>query len=228
MNSMQKKSKNFLFILFVADALANLVGNLAGISILSDVTKPLIVPFLLGYYVAGSEFPRSKPLMIALIACWLGDVALMFVGLKASWFMTGLVLFLAGHIFYIITYRQHRSESEENALLPVQKIRFSLPVVLAGTGLVVILFPVLGALKFPVIIYATAIMVMVMSAIFRFGRTNSKSFWLVLTGAVLFMVSDSILAINRFLGAIEMGGVLIMLTYIAAQFLIVEGLRQHD
>ncbi|MEJ0033072.1 MAG: hypothetical protein WDO15_23245 [Bacteroidota bacterium] len=64
------------------------------ISILSDVTKPLIVPFLLGYYVAGSEFPRSKPLMIALIACWLGDVALMLVGLKAAWFMTDSCCFL--------------------------------------------------------------------------------------------------------------------------------------
>ncbi len=140
----------------------------------------------------------------------------------------GLVLFLAGHVFYIITYRQHQSESEEHALLTVQKVRFSLPVVLAGTGLVVILFPVLGGLKFPVIVYATAIIVMVMSAIFRFGRTNTRSYWLVLTGAVLFMVSDSILAINKFLGAIEMGGMLIMLTYITAQFLIVEGLRKHE
>ncbi|MEJ0033073.1 MAG: lysoplasmalogenase [Bacteroidota bacterium] len=137
-------------------------------------------------------------------------------------------MFLAGHVFYIITYRQHQSESEEHALLTVQKVRFSLPVVLAGTGLVVILFPVLGGLKFPVIVYATAIIVMVMSAIFRFGRTNTRSYWLVLTGAVLFMVSDSILAINKFLGAIEMGGMLIMLTYITAQFLIVEGLRKHE
>jgi uncharacterized membrane protein YhhN len=229
MNSMQKKSKNFLFILFVVNAVVNLVGNTMGVSILADVTKPLIVPLLLGYYVAGSEYPRSKPLMIALITCWLGDVALMFVGLKATWFMTGLVLFLAGHIFYIITYRQHRSESDERELLPVQKIRFALPIVLAGTGLVVVLFPMLtGGLQLPVIIYATAITVMVMTAIFRFGRTNNKSYWLVLTGALLFMVSDSILAINKFLGAIEMGGVLIMLTYIAAQFLIVEGLRKHD
>ena len=228
MNSMQKKSKNFLFILFVVNALTNLVGNTMGISILADVTKPLIVPFLLGYYVAGSDFPRSKPLMVALIACWLGDVALMLVSLKDAWFMTGLGLFLAGHIFYIVTYGQHRSLSDENALLPVQKIRASLPVVLAGTGLVVILFPFLDGLRFPVIVYATAIMVMVMSAIFRFGRTNNKSYWLVLTGAVLFMVSDSILAINKFLGAMQKGGLLIMLTYIAAQFLIVEGLRKHE
>lgn len=228
MNSLQQKSKNFQFILFLVTAIANLVGAITGMTVLSVVSKPLLVPFLLGYYVAGSEFPRSKPLMIALIACWLGDVALMFVDIKEVWFMTGLALFLIGHIFYIISYRQHRYESEENGLLQVQKIRFSLPVVLAGTGLVVVLFPVLGGLKFPVIIYAIAIMLMVMNAIFRFGRTNNRSFWLVLLGAILFMASDATLAINKFMGEIKMGGVIVMLTYIVAQFLIVEGLRTHD
>jgi uncharacterized membrane protein YhhN len=90
------------------------------------------------------------------------------------------------------------------------------------------LFPVLGGLQFPVIVYATAIILMVINAIFRFGRTNAKSFWLVLSGSILFMVSDSILALNKFLGEIEFAGILIMLTYIVAQFLIVEGLRKHD
>jgi len=220
--------RRIFFILFIITAIVHLFGEFTGISILSVVTKPLIVPFLVGYYVAGSDYPRSRLLMIALFACWFGDVALMFVEIQAAWFMAGLGLFLVGHIFYIITYRQHRSESTENGLLTVQKIRFSLPVVLAGTGLVVVLFPVLGGLQFPVLIYATAIIVMVMNAIFRFGRTNSKSFWLVLAGAVLFMISDSLLAINKFLGTIEMGGVLIMLTYISAQYLIVEGLRRHE
>jgi uncharacterized membrane protein YhhN len=227
MNSLQRKSKNFLFLLFVVNAVAQLVGDAAGIAILSDVTKPLIVPFLLAYYVAGSTF-RSRPLLIALVLCWIGDVALMFVSIREAWFMTGLVSFLAAHIFFTFSYRQHRWESSENALLPVQKIRYSLPVVLAGTGLIVVLFPVLGSLQVPVIIYATAIIVMVMNAIFRFGRTNSKSFWLVLAGAILFMISDSILAINKFVGAIEMGGTLIMLTYILAQYLIAEGLRRHE
>ncbi|HMJ71261.1 MAG TPA: lysoplasmalogenase [Cyclobacteriaceae bacterium] len=221
-------SRRIFFILFITDALVNLAGQFTGIQILSDVTKPLIVPFLVGYYVASTPFPRSIPLMVALLACWLGDVALMFVGYAEIWFMAGLASFLVGHLFYIIIYRQFRWESVEDGLLPVQKVRFSLPVVLAGTGLIVILFPVLGGLKFPVMIYAIAIMVMVMNAIFRFGRTNSRSFWLVLAGALMFMISDSILALNKFRGEIEMGGVLIMMTYISAQYLIVEGLSSHE
>lgn len=225
---MSERRRNVFIVPYVITAIVNLAGDISGISILSDISKPLLVPFLVGYYMAGVTRYRSKPLLIALMACWIGDVSLMFVGLNANWFMIGLLSFMVGHIFYIITYRQHRSESAENELLTVQKIRFSIPVVLAGTGLVVVLFPVLGDLQFPVIIYATAIIVMVMNAIFRFGRTNARSFWFTLSGSILFMISDSILAINKFLGAIEMGGTMIMLTYIVAQFMIVEGLRSHD
>ena len=225
---MNEKRRNVFIVPFVITVIVNLVGAVTGIAILSDISKPLIVPFLWGYYMAGGTIPRSKALLSALLACWIGDVSLMFVGLNSNWFMIGLLAFLIGHIFYVITYRQHRSESTDFELMPVQKIRFSLPVVLAGTGLVAILYPVLDGLRVPVIIYSIAIMIMVMNAIFRYGRTNSKSFWLVLSGAILFMISDSILAIGKFAGEIKMGGMWIMLTYIAAQFLIVEGLRKHE
>ena len=225
---MKQERRNVFIIPFVITAIVNLAGDITGIAILSDISKPLLIPFLGGYYMAGKSIYRSKPLLISLFFCWVGDVALMFVGLNPNWFMVGLIAFLIGHLFYILTYRQHRWDSRDNELLIPQKIRFSIPVVLAGTGLVVILFPVLGPLQFPVLIYATAIIVMVMNAIFRYGRTTSRSFWMTLSGAILFMASDSILAINKFMGGIEYAGVLIMLTYILAQFLIVEGLRSHD
>lgn len=225
---MKQERRNVFIIPFVITAIVNIVGDFSGIAILSDISKPLLIPFLGGYYMAGKSIYRSKPLLIALFACWIGDVSLMFVGLNGNWFIIGLLSFLVGHVFYIITYRQHRWESTDNELLVPQKIRFSLPVVLAGTGLVVILFPVLGGLQFPVMIYALVLTVMVMNAIFRYGRTSSRSFWMTLAGAILFMISDAILAINKFLGQIEYGGVYIMLTYITAQFMIVEGLRSHD
>jgi len=225
---MKQERRNVFIIPYVVTAIVNLVGDVTGIAILSDISKPLLIPFLGGYYMAGKSIYRSKPLLIALFFCWIGDVSLMFVGLNANWFMFGLIAFLIGHIFYVITYRQHRWESTDNELLVPQKIRFSIPVVLAGTGLVVVLYPMLGSLQVPVMIYATALIIMVMNAIFRYGRTSPRSFWMTLAGAVLFMVSDTILAINKFMGTIELGGVYIMLTYITAQFLIVEGLRSHD
>jgi uncharacterized membrane protein YhhN len=109
----------------------------------------------------------------------------------------------------------------------LQRVRLAFPIVLAGTGLVVILYSKLGDLQIPVIVYAAVITTMVLTALFRYGRTSNSSFWQVFIGAVLFMISDSILAINKFLDPITNAGLYIMITYVAAQFLIVHGILKH-
>jgi uncharacterized membrane protein YhhN len=68
---------------------------------------------------------------------------------------------------------------------------------------------------------------MMINALLRYGKTSSQSFWLVFFGATLFFISDSILAVNKFLQTIDHAGALIMFTYCAAQFLIVHGLIKH-
>ncbi|MFZ1809106.1 MAG: lysoplasmalogenase, partial [Cyclobacteriaceae bacterium] len=135
--------------------------------------------------------------------------------------------FLIAHICYVMAYHQHIEKKEGAGLHGIQKFRFSLPIVLAGTGLITILYAHLGALKIPVTIYAIVIMVMTLQALFRYGYTNAVSFWFVFVGAILFMISDSMIAVNKFLSSFELAGLVIMATYILAQFLIVKGLLLH-
>ena len=123
---------------------------------------------------------------------------------------------------------QGRTLRDENSLETVQKARMAFPVILAATGLVVVLYPRLGELRLPVIVYAGVLMFMVLNALFRFQKTSASSFWMVSAGAVLFMLSDSILAINKFLQPVNHAGVWIMSTYLCGQFLIVRGLIEHD
>ena len=130
-------------------------------------------------------------------------------------------------MFYIVAYRQHQYGEQSDSLQGIQKLRAAFPIVLAGTGLVVILYPALGDQKFPVVVYALVLVVMALNGLFRLGRTNTISFWLVFVGAMFFMVSDSVLAINKFLTPLPYAGLLIMSTYISAQFLIIEGLIAH-
>ena len=106
-------------------------------------------------------------------------------------------------------------------------MRLSFPFLLAGSGLVVILYPRLGELKIPVMIYALVLTLMVVQSVFRLGRTSAKSFWLVFFGAAFFMVSDSLLAINKFYQPISFAGVWVMITYITAVYLIVDGVIAH-
>jgi uncharacterized membrane protein YhhN len=158
----------------------------------------------------------------------LGDVFLIFQSTDPLFFIGGLASFLVGHIVYIFCYRQLQIIPSSKELLGSQKVRFAFPIILAGTGLVTILYPLLGALRIPVMIYALAITLMALTALFRYGRTNSTSFLLIFIGAVLFMVSDSLLAINKFHHAFSAAGALVMLTYSVAQFLIVEGALAHE
>ncbi len=67
-------------------------------------------------------------------------------------------------------------------------------------------------------------MLMSMMALKRSGRVGDSSFKLVFAGSLLFLLSDSMIAFNKFHSDIPMAGFLIMLTYIAAQYLIMRGL----
>jgi uncharacterized membrane protein YhhN len=193
----------------------------------SLIFKPLIMIGLMAHYWVMSP-ARSRLFLVALFFCWLGDVFLIFQSTDPLFFIGGLASFLVGHIVYIFCYRQLQIIPSSKELLGSQKVRFAFPIILAGTGLVTILYPLLGALRIPVMIYALAITLMALTALFRYGRTNSTSFLLIFIGAVLFMVSDSLLAINKFHHAFSAAGALVMLTYSVAQFLIVEGALAHE
>jgi uncharacterized membrane protein YhhN len=220
-----KRDKIFLYA-FALVSILQLVSELLDFKSIQFFVKPMIMLSLVGYYLASVPI-RSSIFIRALFFCWAGDVLLLFVQDDEAYFITGLLAFLIGQALYISSYRQHSVEDKSFELMPTQKIRYSLPIILAGTGLIVILFPVLGNLKFPVMIYGIALVLMVMTALFRYGRTTSSSFWFVFGGALLFMLSDSLLAINKFRTALAFAGFWIMLTYIIAQYLIVRGIVKH-
>ncbi|MEQ1588375.1 MAG: lysoplasmalogenase [Cyclobacteriaceae bacterium] len=218
--------KKLTLYIFILVSVAELISVTVNMPLVNLIAKPLIMITLAGYYLTNTP-KRSSLFLIAMGFCWLGDVLLMFQSQEALYFMGGLVSFLIGHVLYIITYRQMRYVKSTNELLGTQKIRYSLPIVLAGTGLVVVLYPSLGELTVPVMIYALVLTIMVLQALFRFGFTNKRSFILLFVGALFFMASDSLLAINKFLEPLPLASLSIMATYIAAQYLIVVGAIAH-
>ena len=217
--------KKVWILLFGLVSIAELGSVTFNYSIGHSIAKPLIMPLLMGYFISATS-TRPRYFLGALIFCWLGDVLLMFQGTEL-FFILGLVAFLIGHLCYMISYRMLRFRHPEGGLLNTQKISYSLPFLLAGTGLVTILIPHLGDLKIPVMIYALVLTLMVLQALFRYGHTSGKSFGLILTGAIFFMASDSMLAINKFMQPLPFASLLIMTTYIIAQYFIVEGAIKH-
>ncbi len=220
--------KKIWFLIFLLAAVSQLIAQFLPEGWLHWISKPMLLISLGGYYLTStSKSSFSVSVLVAIIFSFSGDVFLMLQDQNGLFFIVGLVSFLIAHIFYLMAYRQHVLPDEGMGLNNVQKIRFSFPIMLLGTGLITVLYPGLGELRLPVVVYACVLVAMVLVAMYRYGRTTTKSFWMVFGGACFFMVSDSLLAINKFYSPIETSGVWIMGTYILAQFMIVQGLIDH-
>lgn len=221
--------KKVALALFIIASILELTCQVFDLGEIHHVVKPLLMIFL-GMYYFFSESPddRSNFIVLAIIFSFLGDSFLLYERQNELYFILGLLSFLLAHVFYIIVFRQRRIFNKEESVQSVQKARMAFPVILAATGLVVVLYPRIGDLRLPVIVYAGVLMFMVLNALFRFQKTSPSSFWMVSAGAVLFMLSDSILAINKFLHPVSHAGVWIMSSYLGGQFLIIRGLIAHD
>ena len=75
-----------------------------------------------------------------------------------------------------------------------------------------------------IIVYALSLIGMSMMALNRLGRVGRSSYMLVFFGSILFLLSDSMIALNKFYSEFWLAGFWIMITYIAAQYMIMRGL----
>jgi uncharacterized membrane protein YhhN len=173
--------------------------------------KPLTMVFILLIAVQAGQ-PDALHYKYAIIAGLLfslaGDVFLM---LPSDRFIPGLVSFLVAHLFYIAAFTSGTGLGFSWRLLPCA---------VYGVLIFSILAPHLGKMKFPVLMYMVVILVMAWQAWERWHQTGQSAALLAFLGAVLFVVSDSALAINRFRGEYKSAQALILSTYFAAQWLI--------
>lgn len=216
------KTKLFSFIFFLVFTI-QLYAEYTNDMLLRNFTKPLIAVVLLVWLYVGSNLKGRfhKRIFAGLIFAWLGDVLLIFQKDKPSFFIYGLIAFIFCHIFYIRAFTlDHKSN-------PNHKTPYFLWVVGAFaifcSGLFFYLQPKLGPMQFPVLMYAIIATVMAIMAFNRYGKVNIFSFKLIFYAALFFLLSDSILAVNKFSQPIPQSGALIMATYMIAQYLMVYG-----
>ena len=148
--------------------------------------------------------------VLGLLLSLMGDIFLM---LPSDQFLIGLICFLITHICYIIAF--------------LSDSRFGRPlwpyVLLAAIG--IIIFTALSrgivtSMKFPVAIYAGALSFMTAQAIARNLQQRSTGSLFAAIGAVLFLISDTLLAYDRFLTPFEASNAVILATYYPAQYFI--------
>jgi uncharacterized membrane protein YhhN len=176
--------------------------------------KGLIMPLLIVILIINFQNSLLTLLMLAaLVFSWAGDMILEFS------FLHGLACFLLAQVMYIFVF----SLTPGRNIIFKNRLYLGIPIALYGAGLVLFMYNDLGEMKLPVIIYAFVILSMLASAINRLRKVNSLSYWLVLVGSALFVISDSVLALNRFSTPFNASDVVVMATYVIAQYLIITG-----
>ncbi|WP_409346310.1 lysoplasmalogenase [Paenibacillus sp. MBLB4367] len=171
---------------------------------------PLVLIWLFAASGSADKSPYRSLLLTGLLFCMTGDAFLLLSG--STWFLLGLLAFLTGHILYIAAFLTRRKRTNRSLLALV-------PIVLYGIFMAAELHRGMfkdsdsNSMWMPVLAYLIVISVMLLTAVMT-GRLGAA------LGAVCFVVSDSLLAWNKFIGSFTGAGFLIMLTYFAAQLLI--------
>ena len=206
--------KNLFLKLFLLDAIAELFSPFlfSNCPEIRYVTKPLLLILLMGYIA--QENPKPALFVTAIFAL-LGDVFLLIPGDNPLYFQLGLGSFLIMQLSYI---RLFVRQTEDKAWIPAHARQ-----PLAGVIIYVFLFlaflnPYLAdGMKIPVTLYAFALGSMLYFAI----RLKNQ---LIVWGAFLFVVSDSVLAFGKFYYSFPGISTVVMLTYILAQLLLMSAL----
>ncbi|MFQ6608226.1 MAG: lysoplasmalogenase [Fidelibacterota bacterium] len=143
-----------------------------------------------------------------------GDAFLLFPN---RWFLPGLFSFLITHICYITAFTEDLS-GDVSLLLIV--ILSTSAILFTGAT-----WKHLGPVRVPVIVYAVILLVMVGSSAERYIQVSSPGALSGLLGAILFLISDGMLAVNRFIKPFRAAQAVILSTYFIAQWLIALSVR---
>jgi|APTNR8051073442_1049403.scaffolds.fasta_scaffold01554_1 uncharacterized membrane protein YhhN len=211
-----------------------LFGGASAVNVLSEInewqwgiylSKPLLMTFLGLYFFTVTQVKTnfSRRILTGLIFSLAGDTLLMFNAPgREHFFLLGLAAFLCAHLAYILAFwgyeKNLRGAFYQQPLLALPFLAF------LGVFLSYLWPDIPAGLKAPVALYSSIIITMSMACFQLRTKLNSKLFWGLFSGVLLFVFSDSLIAISKFSSGNQVIPdfirPLIMITYIAAQYLI--------
>ena len=213
--------KQIWIIGFIGILTVHLASIVFNIQLLEYIVKPMIVIWLMLYFLSQTVNVNSglkKWILAALFFSWTGDVLLLFQQNNSLFFLLGLCAFLVAHIFYILFFNRVRVNENVRG-----KVWLLLIVAIYYSSLITLVYSHLGGMKLPVLVYGVVISCMFLLAMHMLSIKNKAAGKWMMTGALLFVISDSLLAVNKFYQPFAIAAVVIMLSYGLAQLFIVEG-----
>lgn len=204
--------QRLLTLLAVISAGVHLLAEYFGPPIVIYIFKPLTMLFIIAIAVTGIRRSRSFYAFIVLTGLLFSLAGDVFLMLPSNMFIQGLAGFLIGHIFYILAFSK--------GTRPRMNSLSWLPFLVYGTAIAGFMLPYLKEMTVPVLIYIFIILTMGWRAYERWAQFRTGEAGLAFIGAVLFIISDSALGINRFRLTFEPSALVVLITYYFAQWFI--------
>lgn len=190
-----------------------------GAAWLAWARAPLLMPFVLGWTLLTRPVPTRRilvPLLIAQVFSFFGDLLLAAEGQ----FVPGVAMFLLAQVAYIVTFLGWRGPH-----LIRLKPWTVLPYAAYLAAMLIVVVPRAGELALPIVVYGTTLCAMAAVAMDATARIEPRSARALLIGTILFVISDSMIALTKF-EVVAQGAIaatILIGTYCAAQILIALG-----
>ena len=215
------KSNNFVIertsALFVVLASAFVLSTLAAPYPFSWAVKLLPMLLLIGVAIQSLGFSHeNRYFIIGLIASACGDFILDFN--RDGWFLFGLGAFFIAHLFYLASLKPQFNKLAQANYLMILSI-----YLIYGFLMLLALVDGLGEMLIPVIAYMTILLIMALATVL----SNKANSWLII-GGISFVLSDSLIGIDKFYMPIEHSHFFIMISYYFAQFSLLKGLLKAE
>jgi len=194
-------------------------------------TKPLFMILLMVFQwkmLSGLPSLFSKLVQFGLLFSWIGDIALMFDEKVEILFVVGLAAFLIAHLGYAYAFVKNVMDSNEKFNLR-KGVAMAIPFVLVtGSFFYYMKDGLPDELFAPVLAYTVVISLMGITSAWRKRHVQPKTYNWILIGAILFILSDMVIAINKFVIDFDYDAILNMILYLTGQFMIAVGAVYHQ
>lgn len=186
---------------------------------LNFVFKPLCTLLIIAHaWPRGADQPVLRRwVLVGLALSLCGDIALLW---PKEGFLPGLVCFLLAHAAYLFAFTR-------GVRLAQRPLAFVAYALVAGLILALLWPGVPAALRVPVALYVVFLTAMAAQAAVRWRVAPDAATRTLALGGALFVLSDALLATNRFAEALPLAGLWILASYWLAQWCIASWLRPH-
>jgi uncharacterized membrane protein YhhN len=189
------------------------------------ISKPIIVILLFGYYWYNSNALNKNTQLLtfcALGSFLIGDILLIKGAVNGVFLAIGVSFFVLGKAFYSFRF-SHSNDFKMGRLIP-----FFIFCFIFLTAVFLLIYDNLGQMFIPIVIYAFVALMMLQLAFLRKHAVSRVSYYMVLIGALITIVSDTVTALKEFYAVIPYQEILIMLFYGVSQYFIIVGLVKGE